>query len=177
MPIWIVRIIWIYCFLLMSFTGNAQKILLLEVKNQVEAIRYLPGDVLIYKAFNSKDWQERRIERFILESNIILFEDDMISIDEISKVRVNNQVARAVGKLMTGFGMSWLIYSGVLIAAGRESFSWTNLAIGGVSIGLGQVFTKIAGRRNYSLGKYTRLRLVDISFPMPKTSSKIPSTP
>jgi hypothetical protein len=169
-----VGVLFLLCF---NFSGISQKILLLEVRNQVDAIRFMPGDKLIYKTAANREWNQQTIERLLPETNIILFDNGMINVDEIKMVRVYTPVARAAGKLLTGFGMTWLIFGGVLTAAGREPFSWTNLAIGGAAVGLGQLFMRVAGKRNYILDQYTRLRLVDISFPEPQTEQTRSSAP
>lgn len=155
---------------------EGQEVLLLEVKSQIEAIRFVPGDVLIYKVKDSKEWQERTIIRLIPSSGVILFEDGMEQVEEIGSVRLYNNVAKSIGKLLTGFGASWLLFGVVLDVAGKESFSWTTLAIGATGIGLGQLFLRVAGKRTHKLNKYTRLRLVDLSLPAksPTIETKAP---
>lgn len=169
-----VGVLFLLCF---NFSGISQKILLLEVRNQVDAIRFMPGDKLIYKTAVNREWNQQTIERLLPETNIILFDNGMINVDEIKMVRVYNPGARAAGKLLTGFGTTWLLFGSLLTAAGRESFSWTNLAIGGAAVGLGQLFMRVAGKRNYILDIHTRLRLVDISFPEPQSEQGRPSGP
>ena len=155
---------------------EGQEVLLLEVKSQIEAIRFVPGDVLIYKVKDSKEWQERTIIRLIPSSGVILFEDGMEQVEEIGSVRLYNNVAKSIGKLLTGFGASWLLFGVVLDVAGKESFSWTTLAIGATGIGIGQLFLRVAGKRTHKLNKYNRLRLVDLSLPAknPTIETKAP---
>ena len=165
-------------WLLVGFTLNcqAQEVLLLEVKNQVEAYRYVPGDVLIYRAKESKEWQQRTIIRFIPESNLIIFDDGMVNLNEIGYVQRHNYIAKGAGKLLAGFGGAWLLFGGILGVAGKEDFTWTTLAIGAAGIGLGQLFIHVAGKRNYKMDKYNRLRLIDITMRMsaPETQFQSP---
>ena len=152
-------------FLLICNVANAQHVLLLEIKNQIEAVKFYSGDQLIYKTKDQHEWQHRTIIRLIPESDVILFEDGMVTISEINKVQLKNEFSRGLGKLFTGFGATWLLFGGILDVADREPFTWTTLAIGATSLGVGQLLLRVVGKKNYTIGKYTRLRMIDITMP------------
>ncbi len=170
---WWSKSIWICLFAFFTVDCQAQEVLLLEVKNQVEAYRYFPGDVLKYRLKGSKEWEQRMIIRFLPETNLILFDDGMIDIHEIGHVQRHNSLAKGAGKLFTGFGGAWLLFGGILGAAGREDVTWTTIAIGTAAIGIGQLFIHVAGKRNFKMDKYNRLRLIDLNMWKPTTETQL----
>ncbi|MCZ2102269.1 MAG: hypothetical protein LC107_12120 [Chitinophagales bacterium] len=163
-------------FVSFGFTIRAQEQLLLEVKNQVEAIKFVPGDHLMYRTVDDKAWRNREIIRLIPEANLILFDDGMVEIDEIKSIRIHNYFYKGFGKMITGFGATWLLFGGILNVSGKEDFSWTNVAIGAAGLGIGQLVVHVAGQRTYKLNKHTRLRLVDVSMRI-NDERRIPTTP
>ena len=66
-----VKIIGILIFLIGSLSVNAQRILQLEIQREVDAIKFYEGESIVFKSAEfPKDWQEKTIERIIVEDGI-----------------------------------------------------------------------------------------------------------
>jgi hypothetical protein len=155
-------------FFLAVTPSIGQVFLQLEVDREVMPLRFTPGDIFVYKSTETgDDWQTRRIERLIVEDQIIVFADSWLNIQDITRVRVRNQPGWVLGKILTTFGSAWFVFGGIAHLATDYTFTWRDFTIGAVGVGLGWLITKFASRRTYKLGKKHRLRVVDISFPTP----------
>jgi hypothetical protein len=162
----------LFCLLLCCFgsinKAQCQVLLQLEVKNEVEAIKFSPGQVLTIKTKDIPEWEKRTIARLIPETNLIVFEDGVVSLDAITHMKLPNQVANIAGKAFTTFGSGWLLFGGIAHVARGDEFTWSTFAIGAVAVGIGVLFSRIASKRKYTIGKNANLRIIDISFPDPK---------
>lgn len=144
---------------------NSQVLLQLEIKNEVDAIKFAPGQELALKTKDIPEWEKRTIMRFIPETNLIVFEDGVVALNEITHVKLPNQVANMAGKAFTTFGSGWLLFGGIANLARGDEFTWSTFAIGAVAVGIGVLFSRIASKRKYTIGKNANLRIIDISFP------------
>ncbi len=162
---WSSLVLWIVVNI---YTVEGQVLLQLEVKNEVEAIKFFPGQDLVIKTKDIDEWQKRTIFRFIPETNLVVFDDGVVVLDEITHVKLSNQMANIAGKAFTAFGSGWLLFGGVAYLARGDEFTWSTFAIGAVAVGIGYLFTKIASKRKYTIGKNANLRIIDISFPTPE---------
>jgi len=176
----IVMLIFSLMFLvLFSNKSYCQVLLQLEINREVEAIKFAPGQSITFKTKSLEgDWQVRKIEKLLIEENIILFEDGMVELTDITHLRLINGTAAAVGKLFQGFGAGWIVFGGLAHIATDYTFTWGTFAIGAVATGLGWLFNKVVAKKTYRMGKNANLRIIDISFPEPSTvPSPINGTP
>ena len=157
---------------------NAQVLLQLEINKEVEAVKFGIGDIILIKTKTSDgDWQKRKLERLIVEQNIIVFEDGMVALDDITHLRLTNNAADAAGKLFLGFGAGWLVFGGLAHVATDYKFTWGTFAVGAVAMGVGWLFNKVAAKKTYRMGKNANLRIIDISFPEPQKVNTSPGFP
>ena len=157
------------CFILMFECLNvdicAQKLLQLEIPRQIEAIKFREGDKITFKSKDQPDeWQIKIIETIITGDDILVFEDGMLPLKDITHFRIYNNTAKALGQVLTGFGGAWFLFGGVAQLAGKYEFSWGTFAIGAVSVGVGWILNKFVSRRTFRIGKNGNLRIIDISF-------------
>jgi high-affinity Fe2+/Pb2+ permease len=96
--------------------------------------------------------------------DILVFDDGMVSIKDITQLRLSNGTAKAFGRLFSGFGAGWLLFGGVAQIAGDYEFTWGTFAIGAVAVGLGWILNKFVSKKTYKMGKNANLRIIDISF-------------
>jgi len=150
-----------------SKAGIAQKLLQLEVFREVEAVKFGEGSLITFKTKDfPKEWQTKRIETIITGDDILVFDDGMVVLKDITQLKLQNNTAKAFGKLFTGFGAGWLLFGGVAQVADDFKFTWGTFAIGAVAVGLGWILNKFISKRIYKMGKNANLRIIDISFPM-----------
>lgn len=166
---WFSLLLW---YSMMITNGDSQVLLQLEIKNEVEAIKFYPGQELAIKTKEIPEWQKRAIVRFIPETNLIIFDDGVVALGDITHVKLPNQVANMAGKAFTTFGSGWLLFGGIANLARGDEFTWSTFAIGAVAVGIGILFSRIASKRKYTIGKNANLRIIDISFPSPDEALK-----
>lgn len=148
-------------------SAGAQKLLQLEILREVEAIKFGEGSTITFKTKEyPKEWQTKKIETIIPVDDILIFEDGMLPLKDITHLRLNNSTAKAFSRLFSGFGAGWLLFGGVAQIAGDYKFTWGTFAIGAVAVGLGWILNKFISKRTYKMGKNANLRIIDISFPI-----------
>jgi hypothetical protein len=147
-------------------SGTAQRLLQLEILREVEAIKFGEGSMITFKTKDyPKEWQTKRIITIIQDGDLLVFDDGMVQLKDITQFRLDNNTARAFGRLFSGFGAGWLLFGGVAQLAGDYEFTWGTFAIGAVAVGLGWILNKFVSRKMYKIGKNANLRIIDISFP------------
>jgi hypothetical protein len=168
----IIRLLFCGILSILSFLGQAQVLLQLEIPHQVEAIKYGENDRITFKSTDMpNEWQTRKIERIIAGDNIIIFTDGIMPLSDITHFRIYKGSAKAAGQLFSGFGLGYFLFGGIADLTGDYKFTWTNFAIGSVSVGLGWLLNKIVSKRTFTIGKNGVLRIIDISFPEPTSAS------
>ena len=159
-------------FILFLILGNGicgQKILQLEIFKEVEAIKYREGEMITFKTKDfPKDWQEKRIDRILVDENVIIFEDGMISLSDVTHFRIYKNSAKMAGKTFQGFGAGWLLFGGIAHFASNNKFTWSTFIIGSTAMAIGWILDKFVSKRTLKMGKTANLRLLDISFPSPE---------
>lgn len=160
----IVVLFWLFSI---STKSNAQVFMQLEIVHEIKAIKFYSGDRLRYKIYNEpKEWHTKRIDKIIFDENVLVMNNGYLHLKEISHITMQNQAAAAAGNTLIGFGLGWFLFGGIAHFATKDfTFGWNQAAIGGVSIGSGLFFSKIASKRKFTIGKNASLRLIDISFP------------
>lgn len=145
---------------------SAQRLLQLEILREVDAIKFGEGSMITFKTKDyPKEWQTKRIITIIQGEDLLVFDDGMILLKDITQFRLDNSTARAFGRLFSGFGAGWLLFGGVAQLAGDYEFTWGTFAIGAVAVGLGWILNKFVSKKIYKMGKNANLRIIDISFP------------
>ncbi len=163
-----VKIIGILIFLIGSLSVNAQRILQLEIQREVDAIKFYEGESIVFKSAEfPKDWQEKTIERIIVEDGIIIFTDGMVMLKDITQLRLENNAAQIGGKVLSGFGAGWLLFGTIANFTTDNKLSWTDVAIGATAVTLGWILSKFISKKTYKIGGNANLRLLDVSFPTP----------
>lgn len=151
---------------------HSQIFLQLEEAKEVKAHKYVPGDVIIIKTTEfPKIWQKHKIERLLVEEETLITSEGLISLDEITHVKLFNPTLSLVGRGFLTFGTGWFLFGGLgslyemqLIMTGGQ------IALGGAAVVVGYFFWKYASQRTVKIGTQNRLRILDISFPAPVTS-------
>lgn len=159
------KIAMILTFLLTLMTVSGQRLLLLEVKNEIKSVRFAEGSQITYETADERgQWKTGVIERIVPDQNMLVTEHGIVYITDITRFRTDNNTARAIGYLFQGFGTGWLVFGGLALITGQDSVKPGHLIIGVIAMGIGWLFKKVASKRTYTIGKNANLRIIDINF-------------
>ena len=148
-------------------TLSAQKFLQIEIPNQVETIRYKEGDRIKYKtAEYGKEWQTGKIKSILVDENVIVFEKDFVHIGQFTHIKERLPLRYIAGSVLFTFGAAWLLYGGVALLFSLPNVMPKDLIVGVVALTAGYVF-RIFSNKTYTMGHNARIRLIDITFPLP----------
>lgn len=154
--------------------SKAQKFIQLELPGDPIAMKYFEGNSIAYKlADYPGDFFNKVIQTIDVENEILVFDDGFIEVSDITHIRRFRPWAKALGYSLNTFGVVWIGY-GALGAAfvqddgfGNEGtrFGWDTAIIGGTAILAGWILRKWLYKKDYKIGKYARLRMLDITMP------------
>lgn len=147
-----------------ALVGQSQIVLQLERFNFVKTDKYLDGSYLVYQTKKYPDvWERKYITGIFPELNQITVDGDILRLDEISKVAHENEGVKFLGKKLVQFGIVWFTFAGILELTDRYDFGVDTAAIGATAIGLGIGLNSIFYRKTFTLGKNSRLRILDLN--------------
>jgi hypothetical protein len=157
-------------FFLAYSTGlNSQVILQLEIFKEVEAVKFRTGDKIHFRTKQyPKEWRAAKIERLLQDEKIILFDDGLVRMEDITEVRVYKPTVYALGLRLMQIGVVWWTYGGIIHLFTENKFTWSTFAIGATSVGIGYILKKWVSKRTLKIKKNANLRMLDISFPSPQ---------
>jgi len=154
-----------YVFMTAHDNLSAQKFIQIEQSRDAENFRITEGDMMEFKTKAFQDeWQKGRVEKILMEDQAIIFSDRMISVSEITHVRIYRPLPDIAGKFFLLFGASWLVYGLVALIFGLPNVVPQDLLIGLVSLAIGWLVSRFS-KRTFRIGKQSRIRLIDITFP------------
>lgn len=149
---------------------TAQKFIQLELPGDPIAIKYYEGMSISYKHIDyPEEYNDRIIRKIDVDNQMLVFDDGYITMDEITHVRRYRPWAKAIGYSMITFGTVWLTYGGIAhVATDDFDFGVDTAIIGGTSLIAGWLVKRYLYTKNYKIGKYARLRMLDITMPSPE---------
>lgn len=149
---------------LLSLTANTQIVLQLEKINQVKTYKYLPGSALIIKQKAYPDvWTTKEISDILVQENTIIFEDQIIPLNDIIGVRHENGLIKGISRKLYQFGIAWMAYAGILQLTSRFEIGTDTVAVAAGSFGLGLGLKALFFRKTFTIGKNSRLRILDLN--------------
>jgi len=162
-----------FLFLVFNFSpttqSNAQVVLYMEMMGIEKPIKFYEGQSLSYKSTEYPDeWQKVKIDRIIDDEKLILYKGGMIKLDQITDIRISRGWANVVGYMLQSFGAAWFGFGGIAhFADSNFSFGIDTFAIGGTAIASGWLIRKLFKYKKYKIGRRTRLKILDLSWPDP----------
>ncbi len=160
---------WIFLIWYMAtssvFVLSGQRFIQIEQTRDAENFRIAEGEIMEFKtrAFPN-DWQKGKVEKILMEDQVIIFADQMIAVADITQVRIYRPLPDIAGKFFLLFGTSWLIYGIIALIFGLPNVVPQDLLIGLISLLLGLLIGRFS-KRKFRIGKQSRIRLIDITFP------------
>lgn len=150
-------------------SGQYPIYLQLEEVNKTDVIKYYPGQEIKFTTKEYPDsWRTETIESIIPEENLIVLSTGFIKPEEIHSMQRKNGSVLIAGHMFSKFAAGWLLYGAYAsIVDSGYKMSFTEVIIGAVIGGVGWLFRKLFGKKNYPMGKFYNLRIMDIRFPPP----------
>lgn len=144
---------------------QAQEYLQLEIKNSLNSIRFAPGQKLVYKSKEfPDDWQKKRIDYFIHENDLIVFQNGVENINNITEIRIFKPLPFYIAKSLYLFSLRSLVFGGIdILYRGRDLLA-TDFVYTLGPAGLAFFLDKFVSFKKYKIGKNTNLRLLDLRF-------------
>jgi len=154
---------------------SAQKFIQLELPGDPIATKYFEGSVISFKSVDYPDeFFDKRIDKIDIENELLVFEDGLIEVKSITHIRRYRPWAKALGYSLNTFGAVWLGYGALAEVFAQDQddpraegngFGWDTAIIGATAIVSGYVLRKWLYKKDYKIGKYARLRMLDITMP------------
>jgi len=147
-----------------SISSEAQIVLQLEKFNQVKTFKYLPGTSIIVKQKDYPDvWSRKVISEILVNENTIVFEDEIIPLDDIIGVRQEKPFVKGLSKKLYQFGIAWFTFAGILHVTDRFEVGRDTFIVGGSAFALGYGLRALFFRKTFTIGKNSRLRILDLN--------------
>lgn len=146
---------------------HSQVFLQLEEAKEVKAHKFYEGDIVMIKTDKfPKLWQRHKLERFLVEEQVLVTSEGLLELKEITHIKLYNSTLAYLGKGFMTFGSGWFLFGGLgSLYEMRLIMTGAQIGLGGAALVVGYLFWRYASRRTVKLGKNNRLRLLDISFP------------
>lgn len=155
---------------------QAQKFIRLEKSGHLDSKQFALHTDLTYKLkAQPEDWYKGRIKDLFAEEAVILFEDRMIAIKDISHIKTydGKVPSQATATGLYTFAAGWALYGG--IAEIFDAYSWDSLdtKIVGAAAGLGAMTQTLFRSKTHRLGGRKQLRIIDLTVDAPQ----VPQSP
>lgn len=172
------RLFLFMCFMIdfnSQLSVYGQVFLQLEESKEVKSTKFFPGDMIIIKTIDfPKIWQRHKLEQLLVDEEVLVTSEGLISLGDITHIKLHNPALSILGKSFVTFGSGWFLFGSLgSLREMRIIMTGGQIAFGGAVLVVGYFFWKYASQRTVRLGNQNRLRLLDISFPVP-SELKIP---
>jgi len=161
------------CLVIGGHTAHGQLGLSLQVEviNSLDKLEYYVGQRVNYTVKSYPDeWRKGVITDILVDDQVIIFNNDMVALDQFSAVKRFNTPARMLGGMLFTFGAGWTLYGVVATLVSDFRFTGQELFIGLGSLGSGFLISKLFNYHKYDLEKGARLRIIDRRFSVPDTN-------
>jgi hypothetical protein len=144
--------------------SHAQRILQLEMVNQTKSIKYYEGSKITLKLAGSEEWIDRKIESIMMAEKSIIFDQGILSLDQISAIQTKRWGVFAMSSALGSFGTTWTGFALLDDLRKDNNTTMQTYAIGLSSMAAGYALNKLFFNRTNSIAsKRYRLRLLDLS--------------
>lgn len=143
---------------------QAQIVLQLEKFNQVKTYKYLEGSTILIKQKDYPDvWTSKTISEILVNQNIIVFDDLIVPLDDIIAVQHRRPIIAGLSKKLYQFGITWFAFAGIIHITDRFDIGRDTFLVGGGAFALGYSLKAIFYKRTFTIGKNSRLRVLDLN--------------
>lgn len=148
---------------------SAQRVLLVEKTNSPKTLKIYEGGYIQYRVIDDKDWYKGRIAELRDDAQLIVFDDRIVNLGDVTTLRQGRAWAQGIGTMLTTFGVAWSLFAAVGTAVDGDPdsrYMWSDAVVTGAFAGTGLVLPLVFGnkRMHVGAGKSRRLRIIDIRF-------------
>ena len=161
----------VYLVLLLSvilnMKVNAQLGLSLQVEvvNSLDKVEFYQGQKMEFTLKSYPDeWRKDRISKILVKDQVIIFDGEIVALDQIDKIRTPNYGGRVLGGMLFTFGASWNLFGIITKFNSGFEFNGSDLFIGLGSMTVGFLISKLLRYHTYIINKGSRLRIIDRRF-------------
>jgi hypothetical protein len=153
-------------FISLCSSIQAQVFLQLERFNNPKSKKFNIGDNLEFRLKSFPDtWQSKQILDLKHDEQIIVFEDQYYSIEEIKDMRLRYPAVKGIGKRLVQFSAVYFVYGGIASLVDDEFSIGKSEAIFGGSFALaGIILNQFFSKKIIRLSNRKRLRVMDLRF-------------
>ncbi len=159
------KIILCFGFLLAFLFCFGQKYVQIETVNRLKVKRFTIGTEMTFQ-LKGKDqpWYTRTITGIIPEQNIILFDNEMVKMEDIKSFRFPRVFLQGFAKQLYRFGVAWVAYGAVGDLFNQYTLKKSDGYVAATAIASGFLIQKGLKYKYIHFGRRKRLRLMDLSF-------------
>ena len=146
---------------------SAQEVYLqLEKANAAKTRKFAVGDAFEYRTEDDRTWQVGRLEQLVPEENLVIFQNRMVALDQITDFRHRGprRWSAPLGGSLMSFGAGWGLFSLISGVVDRETDPLevrdAVITVGSAALGYG--IQRAFRYKRIRLGGRTRLRLIDL---------------
>lgn len=152
--------------------AQAQIFFQFEQSGTLDVKRWTVGEKVMFRQRQFGDeWIFDRIIQIIPEDNALLFNDQIVHLDEITHIQYPRPVPNIIGKSLTVFGASWLVLGGTLhgltelgLLESGFQFGQDTALIGVSTVATGFLMQKLWSKAIKKMNANKRVRIVDLRF-------------
>ncbi len=151
---------------------SCQKFLIIERTGSIRTERLAIFDEITFQLKDDdKGWYTRQIFDLNADAQLVLLGDTWFPLSDLAKIRLKRKrvLASVIGGALQGGGVSMILGDAYYTIRGNPEYTQGGMEFGLLNIVVGTVIRTLLGPIKYTLGKKTRLRVIDITF---KSSDK-----
>lgn len=145
----------------------AQKFLQIERKGSAKTKKIPLNTELTYRILNDDYWYTNTTRDYLVEENLIAFEDRFVNINDITSFQYERSWPTIAKNQSRNFGLAWsaLALIGTLTDNDPDTnYEWSDAIITAGCIGISFTFEPLFQHKVVKFGGTKRLRLVDLRF-------------
>lgn len=158
----------IFFFLLLLFGASqatAQKFLQIERLNRAKTEKIPRNTELTYRIMGDDYWYTNTTRDYLVEDNLIQFEDRFVNINDITAFRYEREWPSIAKTQLRNLGLGWSVLALIGTLTDNDpdtNYRWSDAAVTAAAFGLSFTFEPLFQEKVVRFGKKKRLRLLDM---------------
>ncbi len=160
------RLMFVFLFMAIAWNGFGQKFLQIEKYGKTKVQKFYIGDELTYQIKgDKKTWYSGTINDFLVDDNIIVFENRAVNMDDIAVIRTfkNARLSRSFSLQLFAFAAGFGGFSLLAAAVGWWELSAFTVIVVGSALVAGLLVRHLFKWKTHKLGKRKWLRMLDLT--------------
>lgn len=144
-----------------------QQFLIIERTGTPRTERYAIFDEIMFQLKgDDKGWYTRQILDLNTDAQLILTGDTWTPVSDITRIKLKRQrvLSNIIGGALMGGGASMILGDAFYTVRGTPEYTQGGMEFGAINIAAGAAIRALLSPIKYTLGKKTRLRVIDITY-------------